>query len=85
MKTPSLSRTGTVASLGQYLANGYTINSDGPSGIALTGPRVMKTQTKWAIGISLPLILVAGVGLILLLFALIDYGMTKGETVFLTR
>ena len=68
-----------------YLDDGYEIISDGPSGVQLRGPKVMKTQTKVALVIGAVLVLAWGLGLIIVLFALIDYAMTKQPTAFLRR
>lgn len=71
--------------LKDYLQRGYKVLSDGPSGIQLEGPKVMRTQTKVAMLIGAVLVLAYGIGLIVILFALIDHAMAKPPAVFLSR
>lgn len=71
--------------LNEYLSDGYKVLSDGPSGIQLEGPKVMRTQTKVAMLIGAVLVLAYGIGLIIILFALIDHAMAKPPVVFLPR
>jgi hypothetical protein len=68
-----------------YLRDGYEVVSDGPSGVQLRGPKKMRRQTKVAMILGAVLTLAYGIGLVLLLFAMIDHAMAKPPTVFLPR
>jgi hypothetical protein len=71
--------------LESLLNNGWTVVSEGPSGAQLIGEKKMKTQTKVALVIGVVLVLAAGLGLIIMALALIDYWMTKAPTHFVSR
>lgn len=74
-----------AALLDVLIQRGWTVTSEGASGAQLTKPKEMKTQTKVALVIGAVLILAFGIGLIVILFAMIDYWMTKPKTHFLSR
>jgi hypothetical protein len=75
----------TVADLPRYLATGWRVVSDGPSGVQIEGPKVMATKDKWCLWIGI-LTSWLGVGLLLILVALVDYyALTKAPQKFLRR
>ncbi len=61
------------------------MESEGTSGAQLKFPKKMRTQTKVALVAGAVLLLVFGLGLILILFAMIDHAMAKTPTHFLSR
>lgn len=71
--------------LNDYLAKGYKVISDGPTGIQLEGPKKMTGLVQGALIIGGLLTFVYGIGLIVIAFALIDYAMTRKPSVFLKR
>lgn len=68
-----------------HLDKGFKVISDGPTGIQLEGPKKMTGLVQGALIIGGLLTFVYGIGLIIVVFALIDYAMAKKPTVFLHR
>lgn len=78
--------TNTYSSiLTQLTADGWVVVNESSSGAQLKLPKKMRTQTKWALGIGAVLVLVYGLGLLVMAFALIDYAVQKDRTHFLSR
>lgn len=76
------------SSLQQYLAKGYTIINDGPSGVQLLAPRNMRVLDVicLAVGVFTGLLVHPLIGLFFIACALIDYfWLVKRDTVFLPR
>jgi hypothetical protein len=71
--------------LSTLIAQKWTVVSEGPSGAQLIGEKKMTRQTRLALIVGAVLVLAAGIGLIVMAFALIDYWMTKPPTHFLSR
>lgn len=69
--------------LRELLTDGWTVQSEGPSGAQLVGHKRARLQTKVAIVVGAVLLLAWGIGLIVLIFAFVDYSMTKPQTHFL--
>lgn len=68
----------------KHLVNdGWEVVSEGPSGAQLKKPKKMKTQTKVAMLVGAVLVFAWGIGVLVILFALIDYAMQKDESYFL--
>lgn len=75
----------TAADLPGYLASGWKVVSDGPSGVQIEGAKVMATKDRWCLFIGFATCWL-GFGLLLILVALIDfYFLTKPQTKFLPR
>lgn len=74
-----------LVTLQDHVEAGWKILSDGPSGVQLEGPKQMRLQTKVAIIIGIPLVFVYGLGLIIILLAMLDHAMAKPPTVFLAK
>lgn len=71
--------------LRELLTDGWTVQSEGPSGAQLVGHKRARLQTKVAIVVGAVLLLAWGIGLIVLIFAFVDYAMTKPRAYFLDR
>jgi len=71
--------------LKQALAAGWILLSEGPSGAQLELPKKMRTQTQVALILGVVLLFAYGLGLILIIVALIDYAIQKKETKFVSR
>ena len=67
------------------LAEGWIMISEGPSGAQLELPKKMKTQTKVALVLGFFLLFLWGLGVIVMIAALIDYAMQKKQTKFISR
>jgi hypothetical protein len=68
-----------------FLADGWTIQSDGPTGVQLVGKKKPAMSTRIVLILGMVLLLAYGFGLILIILALADYARTPKPTIFLSR
>jgi len=68
-----------------YLAHGWNVVSDGPSGIVLARKKKMTTTTRMGYAFGVLMLPFRGFGLLFLIAAFIDDLHTKPETVFIRR
>jgi hypothetical protein len=69
-----------------YVLNGWRVISDGPTGVQLEGPKVMSSQDNICLILGFAGLLLFGLGIILIVFAVLDHCFfTKPPTVFLPR
>jgi len=67
-------------------STGWVVVSEGPSGVQVRRPRVMRASTKFFFVIGIVGLLAYGLGIIMIILALMDYYvLTKEETYFLNR
>lgn len=72
--------------LAKALNRGWVMVSEGPSGAQLRKPKKMSSLDKVCLGLGIPLLFLFGVGLILILVAVLDYAFfTKEKTAFISR
>lgn len=72
--------------LAHMLQSGWTVKSDGPSGVQLEGEKQMRTLDKICLGLGLLTVIFYGLGLIFIAVAMIDYwALTPKQTYFLKR
>lgn len=72
--------------LNQHTSKGWVVISEGPSGAQLEKPRAMKPVDKLALVVGVLTLPFAGVGLIFIIAAVLDYVFfTKAESKFLDR
>lgn len=69
--------------LKRLIENGWEMVSEGPSGAQLKKPKKMRTQTKVVLWIGVVLLVAAGLGVLFIILALLDYAMQKDQTYFL--
>ncbi|HVU37781.1 MAG TPA: hypothetical protein VHC95_05560 [Opitutales bacterium] len=73
------------AELTDYLSKGWKITSDGPTGIQLEGPKLMKGLDKACLVLGI-LTFWFGMGFVFIAVAMLDYWfMTKPEVKFIPR
>lgn len=72
--------------LAQLTSQGWTVVAEGDSGAQLKGPKKMRTADKVCLWLGMVGLLLYGLGLVLILIAVIDYALlTKPRTHFLHR
>ena len=72
--------------LQNYISQGWKVTSDGPAGVQLEMPKQLSTAGKFCLVLGLVGLLLAGLGIILLIFAAVDYFiLAKPPTMFLPR
>jgi hypothetical protein len=67
------------------VSDGWIMLSEGPSGAQMELPKTMRTQTKVGLVAGFLLLFVYGVGVIVLIAAVIDYAIQKKNTRFISR
>jgi len=71
--------------LAEALSNKWIMLAEGPSGAQLELPKIMRIQTKVALIIGFLLTFAWGIGIIIIIGALIDYAMQKKQTKFIAK
>ena len=66
-------------------ASGWEMVSEGTSGAQMKKAKEMSTAAKICIGVGIPGLFLAGLGIILILAGVLEYALSKEPTHFLSR